>query len=167
MHLTVVLDWTYGIFPNISRVFIRSKYKDSKGSTDTLVQSKERRFIMSRIRHIAITTKDVDRLVKFYTTVFGLKIVPGRGTGTYLSDGHVNLAILPLEPERKSEGPYLKEGFYHFGFQVDDVDALRPISEEMGAISKIEKRPENREVEARVYDPDGNPVDLSKRGWPI
>jgi catechol 2,3-dioxygenase-like lactoylglutathione lyase family enzyme len=152
---------------NISRVFIRSKYKDSKGSTDTLVQSKERRFIMSRIRHIAITTKDVDRLVKFYTTVFGLKIVPGRGTGTYLSDGHVNLAILPIEPERESEGPYLKEGFYHFGFQVDDVDALRPISEEMGATSKIEKRPENREVEARVYDPDGNPVDLSKRGWPI
>ena len=122
---------------------------------------------MSRIRHIAITTKDVERLVKFYTTVFGLKIVPGRGTGTYLSDGHVNLAILPLEPERKTEGPYLKEGFYHFGFQVDDVDALRPISEEMGATSKIEKRPENREVEARVYDPDGNPVDLSKRGWPI
>jgi catechol 2,3-dioxygenase-like lactoylglutathione lyase family enzyme len=122
---------------------------------------------MSRIRHIAITTKDVGRLVKFYTTVFGLKIVPGRGTGTYLSDGHVNLAILPLEPERETEGPYLKEGFYHFGFQVDDVDALRTISEQMGATSKIEKRPENREVEARVYDPDGNPVDLSKRGWPI
>ena len=105
---------------------------------------------MSRIRHIAITTKDVARLVKFYTTVFGLKVVPGRGTGTYLSDGHVNLAILPLEPERETEGPYLKEGFYHFGFQVDDVDALRPISEQMGATSKIEKRPENREVEARV-----------------
>src|SRR5687768_3060437 len=121
---------------------------------------------MSRIRHIAITTKDVARLVKFYTTVFGLKVVPGRGTGTYLSDGHVNLAILPLEPERETEGPYLKEGFYHFGFQVDDVDALRPISEQMGATSKIEKRPENREVEARLYDPDGNPVDLSKRGWP-
>ena len=83
---------------------------------------------MSRIRHIAITTKDVARLVKFYTTVFGLKIVPGRGTGTYLSDGHVNLAILPLEPERETERPCLKEGFYHFGFQVDDVDALRPIS---------------------------------------
>jgi len=59
---------------------------------------------MVRIRHIAIATKDVERLVKFYTTVFGLKVVSGRGTGTYLSDGHVNLAILPLEPERKTEG---------------------------------------------------------------
>jgi len=122
---------------------------------------------MARIRHIAIATKDVDRLVKFYTTVFGLKIVPGRGTGTYLSDGHINLAILPLEPERKTEGPYVKEGIYHFGFQVDDVEALRPVSEQMGATSKIDKRPDNREAEFRLYDPDGNPVDLSKHGWPI
>jgi catechol 2,3-dioxygenase-like lactoylglutathione lyase family enzyme len=122
---------------------------------------------MARIRHIAIATKDVDRLVKFYTTVFGLKIVSGRGTGTYLSDGHVNLAILPLEPERKTEGPYVKEGIYHFGFQVDDVDALRPISEQMGATSRIDQRPENREAEFRLYDPDYNPIDLSKHGWPI
>jgi hypothetical protein len=57
------------------------------------------------------------------------------GTGTYLSDGHVNLAILPLEPERETEGPYLKEGFYHFGFQVDDVDALRPIRRRRGLVS--------------------------------
>ena len=35
---------------------------------------------MLRIRHIAIATKDVGSLVKFYTIVFGLKIVPGRGT---------------------------------------------------------------------------------------
>jgi catechol 2,3-dioxygenase-like lactoylglutathione lyase family enzyme len=167
--LTVVLDWTYVIFPKITRaLFARMTIQDSDSSTGTFLHNPRTEVcFMSRIRHIAITTKDVDRLVKFYTTVFGLKIVPGRGTGTYLSDGHVNLAILPLEPERKTEGPYLKEGFYHFGFQVDDVDALRPISEEMGATSKIEKRPENREVEARVYDPDGNPVDLSKRGWPI
>lgn len=122
---------------------------------------------MARIRHIALATKDVDRLVKFYTTVFGLKIVPGRGTGTYLSDGHVNLAILPLDPERQTEGPYVKEGIYHFGFQVDDVEALKPVSEQMGATSRIDKRPENREAEFRLYDPDANPIDLSKHGWPI
>jgi len=122
---------------------------------------------MTRIRHIALVTKDVERLVKFYTTVFGLKIVPGRGTGTYLSDGHVNLAILPLDPERKTEGPYLKEGIYHFGFQVDDIDGLRTLSEQMGATSRIDKRPENREAEFRFYDPDCNPVDLSTHGWPI
>jgi catechol 2,3-dioxygenase-like lactoylglutathione lyase family enzyme len=122
---------------------------------------------MARIRHIAIVTKDVQRLVKFYTTVFGLQVALGRGTGTYLSDGHVNLAILPLDPERETEGPYLKEGFYHFGFQVDDVDALRPVCEAAGATSKVAARPANREAEFRVYDPDGNGVDLSQHGWPL
>jgi len=121
----------------------------------------------ARIRHIAICTKDVQKLVTFYTTVFGLKVAPGRGTGVYLSDGHVNLAILPLDPERETEGPYLKEGIYHFGFQVDDVESLRPACRELGAITNIDKRPGNREAEYRVYDPDGNPVDLSQHGWPL
>jgi hypothetical protein len=31
-----------------------------------------------------------------------------------------------------------------FGFQVDDVDALRPISEQMGATSRIDQRPEKQ-----------------------
>ena len=34
---------------------------------------------MARIRHLAILTEDVDRLVKFYTNSFGLKIVEGVG----------------------------------------------------------------------------------------
>ena len=37
---------------------------------------------MARIRHIAILTEDVEKLVKFYTTAFGLKIVQGIGTAT-------------------------------------------------------------------------------------
>jgi predicted enzyme related to lactoylglutathione lyase len=30
---------------------------------------------MARIRHLAILTEDVETLVKFYTTAFGLKII--------------------------------------------------------------------------------------------
>ena len=41
----------------------------------------------SRIRNLAILTEDVEKLVKFYTTAFGLKIVHGVGTATYLFDG--------------------------------------------------------------------------------
>ena len=39
---------------------------------------------MARIRHIAILTEDVEKLVKFYMEGFGLKIVHGVGTATYL-----------------------------------------------------------------------------------
>jgi len=122
---------------------------------------------MARIRHLAILTENVERLVKFYTTAFGLKVVEGIGTATYLSDGHINLAIIPIGPERKVEGEKLKEGLYHFGFEVEDIEALKPVCKELGASTDIDKRPPNREAEYRVHDPDGNPVDVSKHGWPV
>ena len=122
---------------------------------------------MARIRHIAILTEDVEKLVRFYTEAFGLNVVKGIGTATYLSDGHINLAIIPIEPERKIEGPDLQPGLYHFGFEVEDVAAMRAVCEQASASSGIDKRPPNREAEYRVHDPDGNPIDLSQHGWPI
>lgn len=122
---------------------------------------------MARIRHLAILTENVEKLVAFYTKAFGMKIVSGVGTATYLSDGHINLAIIPIEPERAHEGPQLKPGIYHFGFEVEDVEALRAACHELDAASGIDKRPPNREAEFRVHDPDGNPIDLSQHGWPV
>ena len=121
---------------------------------------------MARIRHLAILTQDVDRLVKFYTNSFGLKIVKGVGTATYLTDGHINLAIIPIGPEREIEGNQLKEGINHFGFEVESVEALVPVCKQWGAATDVKKRPPNREAESRVWDPDGNPIDLSQHGWP-
>ena len=121
---------------------------------------------MARIRHLAILTEDVERLVRFYTTAFGLEIVEGVGTATYLTDGHINLAIIPIGPEREIEGPQLQPGINHFGFEVEDVAALAPLCRELGAAGAVTKRPPNREAESRVHDPDGNPVDLSQHGWP-
>ena len=121
---------------------------------------------MARLRHVAILTEDVDQLVRYYTEMFGLEIVQGVGTATYLSDGHVNLAIIPIGPEREIEGPHLQPGINHIGFEVEDVQALAPRSRELGARTEVTKRPPNREAEARVHDPDGNSVDLSQHGWP-
>jgi catechol 2,3-dioxygenase-like lactoylglutathione lyase family enzyme len=121
---------------------------------------------MARIRHLAILTEDVDRMVKFYTNAFGLKIVQGVGTATYLTDGHINLAIIPIGPEREIEGNQLKEGINHFGFEVDSVADLVPRCKDWGAATATTKRPPNREAEYRVHDPDGNPIDLSQHGWP-
>ena len=121
---------------------------------------------MARIRHLAILTEDVDRLVNFYIKCFGLKIVRGVGTATYLTDGHINLAIIPIGPEREIEGPQLMPGINHFGFEVENVDAVRDACNDLNASSQVAKRPPNREAEFRVNDPDGNPVDLSQHGWP-
>jgi catechol 2,3-dioxygenase-like lactoylglutathione lyase family enzyme len=108
---------------------------------------------MARIRHLAILTEDVERLVKFYTNSFGLKIVQGVGTATYLTDGHINLAIIPIGPEREIEGNQLKEGINHFGFEVEGVEAMVPVCKQWGAATDVKKRPPNREAECRVWIP--------------
>ena len=111
---------------------------------------------MARIRHLAILTEDVDRLVKFYTNSFGLKIVHGVGTATYLTDGHINLALIPIGPEREIEGDQLKEGINHFGFEVESVEALVPVCRQWGAATDVKKRPPNREAESRVWESAGS-----------
>ena len=58
---------------------------------------------MARIRHVAIRTTNVERLVNFYMTAFGLEVVEGDGTATYLTDGYLNLAIIP-ERNQSNEG---------------------------------------------------------------
>src|SRR5215472_8310244 len=74
---------------------------------------------MARIRHIALLTKDTEKLSEFYKSAFGLKEVARSGEPTehgqaiYVSDGHINLAILPARNRR--------EGIYHFGMEVEDV----------------------------------------------
>ena len=75
---------------------------------------------MAKIKHIAIRTTDVEKTVAFYKEVFDLKQV-GRGlNGIYLSDGHINLAILKYQPENNQEPT--KIGVDHLGFMVEDVD---------------------------------------------
>ena len=115
---------------------------------------------MARIRHLAIVTENRERLVNFYTTAFDMKVVDGVGPAIYLSDGYLNVAIIQKRPQ-------YKEGLYHFGIEVEDIEALKPICKDLGAASEIQKRPPNREAEYRVHDPDGNPIDLSQHGWPV
>ena len=98
---------------------------------------------MARIRHLAIVTDNRERLVKFYTTAFGMKVIDGVGPAIYLSDGYLNLAII------QKRGNY-KEGLYHFGFEVENIEELRPVCKELGAKTDIQKRPANREAEYRV-----------------
>jgi len=65
---------------------------------------------MARIRHIAISTQDPDKTARFYIEGLGLKEVgklnSATAEGYYLSDGHVNVAILKF----KSEDPAITEG---------------------------------------------------------
>jgi catechol 2,3-dioxygenase-like lactoylglutathione lyase family enzyme len=118
---------------------------------------------MGKIRHIAIKSRDPGRLAAFYKTTFGMKevsrLAPKEGSRSiYLSDGYINLAILP-----SSDG---EEGIDHFGFQVENAEEVSRTAEIAGAAQGLEPKPrDGRFAEFNILDPVGTKVDLSEQGW--
>src|SRR5918992_585410 len=82
---------------------------------------------MARIRHIAIATKDPETTARFYIEGLGLKEVgkvnSPTAEGYYLSDRHVNLAILKFKYDdpATTEGALRYTGIHHFGVEVENI----------------------------------------------
>jgi lactoylglutathione lyase len=126
---------------------------------------------MARIKHIAIRTGDVEKTAAFYREAFGLKQVGLGQNGIYLSDGHLNIAILRFQ--RGADGRPLRLGLDHVGFQVDDVDAA------VAKITRLEGKSLNDKTEVSPSDPshpqsyyeikcvgpDEQVIDVSSVGW--
>lgn len=120
---------------------------------------------MAKIRHIALGAKDTEALARFYTTTFGMREVGrmnnGNGLAIFLSDGYLNLALLPAP--KATEG---REGILHFGFQVEDAAETGHTALAAGASQPLSARPrDGRFAEFRIHDPVGTPVDLAEKGW--
>jgi catechol 2,3-dioxygenase-like lactoylglutathione lyase family enzyme len=114
---------------------------------------------MPKIRHLAIKTKDPAKLAKFYTEVFGMKVVHSEKSGAiYMSDGYLTLALL------RNRGEATPSGINHFGFHVDDLEDIE------AKLAKWDEpmtgRPSTRPfAEHRAMDPDGNLFDISVHGY--
>ena len=113
---------------------------------------------MPRIRHLAIVSRDRERLVNFYTTSFDMRVIYGRPNSTHLSDGDLNLAIV-------DQGAGVKAGLYVLGFDIDDMEDFQERLRKAGASSDPQPMPKDHDAEYRVLDPDGNLLDLSMHGW--
>ncbi|SVD86515.1 uncharacterized protein METZ01_LOCUS439369 [marine metagenome] len=130
---------------------------------------------MPRIRHIAIGTKDPEATAKFYKEGLGLKEVgkvnSPTAEGYYLSDGHVNLAILKFKYDdpATTEGQVKYTGVHHFGFEVEDMTEAQNRVEKLGAKHRPYPGTESMEargnVEVKFNGPDGVTFDLSEHGW--
>lgn len=80
-------------------------------------QSKQDGTCVAKIRHIALRATDVEAMANFFVNVFGMTIAYRRKNGSIdLSDGTMNLAILPLRVSGH------RPGFDHIGFAVEDED---------------------------------------------
>ena len=84
------------------------------------------------------------------------------GSGIYLSDGVVNLALLRMaDADDKSF-----VGTHHFGFVVEDLEETRRrIEENGGSFFFTLGDPNKRNFESKFKDPDGIVFDISKHGW--
>jgi catechol 2,3-dioxygenase-like lactoylglutathione lyase family enzyme len=126
---------------------------------------------MARIKHIAIRTQEPEQTAAFYREVFGLKQVGLGRNGIYLSDGHINLAILKCQAA--SDGGTGAAGIEHLGFQVDDVDAtLAAISRRGGksVTERVNVTPTDASNPRSYYEikcigPDDQIIDISGSGW--
>jgi methylmalonyl-CoA/ethylmalonyl-CoA epimerase len=79
--------------------------------------------------------------------------------GIYMSDGVMNVALLKTEGKEK-------EGIYHFGMWVDDLDAAEKKVLDAGG-TYLAGRPTspNSFYEAKYRDPNGVVFDLTHNGW--
>ena len=136
---------------------------------------------MARIRHIAIQTQDEEATKRFYMENFGLKEVrrldSPRTTGYFLTDGHINLAILRFKTDAiaGAERGAGWSGIHHIGFQVESLDETAAKLEESGAAKPREDINAifamsgvgvgHANVEVRYLGPDNVNFDISQTGW--
>ena len=135
---------------------------------------------MAKIKHIALSTQDVDKTAAFYINVFGMKeiarIDSPNARGYYLSDGDLNLAILNFKNDAVAGVERGKgwSGIHHFGFQVESLEAIaerlaaagsEPRHDINEALGVGYGREQHGNVEVKYIGPDGVTVDVSETGW--
>jgi catechol 2,3-dioxygenase-like lactoylglutathione lyase family enzyme len=126
---------------------------------------------LPRIRHVALNALDPERVLSFYSEVFGfreletsfLRRQQGR-LNRFGGDSFTNLAIHPFYNDQ--EGHEARFGINHIGFLVRDLEASM---RELSAVVAVKSRPAGRPfAEFRLRDPEGNALDLSQtKGWEV
>ena len=113
-----------------------------------------------KVRHVAVMTKNREKMVEFYQKIFGLEPKRGFGGAIYMSDGEVNIALIDAKREDQ------KEGLNHFGFEVDDLDEIKRRLQDAGITAEIDMKAD-KDSDHRIQDPDGNWVDMAiNLRWP-
>src|ERR1700744_3054206 len=128
----------------------------------------------ARIRHIALSVKDIDATADFYEKAFGLKRSPKSEGPTafrvYMSDGEINLALLQYKSEVGSGLKNASEvdGVHHFGFQFVALEAQKnQIEDADGKFFFDLGDPDDDDFERKFRDPNGIIFDINWKGWSL
>lgn len=138
------------------------------------------------IEHIAITTADIDRLRRFYSTYFGMEAeaeitgsTGSRITFMHSPDGGARIELMQhpqpdTRPEAQSgERPATPPcgqtgtppcGYAHLAFAVGSEDTVSALIQRLAAagvtILRQPKRTPSGTLLATIADPDGNPIEI-------
>ncbi len=123
---------------------------------------------MAKLRHIALSVSDLETARKFFEDAFDMTMVGKAGSGVYMSDGTINIALLARNGRPLGyEGAEPFYGIEHFGVWVDDLDAARRKVEAAGARHVMGEPSGNPDTfyEVKYRDPLGQIFDLTQHGW--
>ena len=77
----------------------------------------------------------------------------------HLTDGYMNVALLPQRAEGKPHG------LNHFGFQIEDRDVIAERLKKWNVVGPVKRPADRTYAETRGTDPEGNNFDLSVGGF--
>jgi predicted enzyme related to lactoylglutathione lyase len=122
--------------------------------------------LSGRIKHVALTVKQLEKQSEFYRKVFGLKFFgydhQPMGSAIYLSDGITNLAL--IHPNKAEDEIVAAPN--HCGFQVGDLDVAEKKIEAAGGKFFFDFGDAKQgNFERKFKDHDGVVFDISRHGW--
>jgi len=122
---------------------------------------------MAKLRHIALSVKDLQESAKFYEEAFGMKRVRESDVAVMLSDGVVSLALLNLKANDNAPDGRGSDyvGLHHMGFMVDSVPEVSDAVEAAGGIyhGQIKNVGQGPDYERKFRDPNGVVIDVSSK----
>jgi len=83
----------------------------------------------------------------------------GKTGAVYMTDGYMNIALLPNKAEGKPNG------LNHFGIHIDDQQETAGRLDKFGIAPPADRPADRPFAEKRATDPDGNNFDLSVHGF--
>jgi methylmalonyl-CoA/ethylmalonyl-CoA epimerase len=118
---------------------------------------------MAKLRHITLSTDDLEGTAKFYVGSFGMKTHAQQAHAVRMSDGVVNLTLIKYRDDEHAGDERGTEfyGIHHIGFEVDDLDEAGEKIKASGGTLQGERANEIN-VEQKFKGPNGVVIDIAR-----